>query len=320
MARVAQAFTSTRKSLTLTPDQILRIQDVERNGSCFTDGVGTISLDLAHQVVDVLLAALPSRKRRHQTKSTCFQIRLGGFKGMLSVDSTLKQSCVCVRPSMDKFVSPDSLTLDIAGVFSKPLPAYLNRPMIKVLEDLGIHDEVFLTLQRRIVQKVEHSRTNMSLAAELMQQLSISHPSGLPSLLRYLGNLLGNDANPRSEFVEECYDLMIMQSLRDLKYRARIPLEDSYTLVGVADEDDVLAPNNIYACIQYPGKAPFYLEGRVAISRSPCLHPGDVRVVCAVGKLDLEHAPRLTKLVNCVAFSVKGLCNTRAIYEGLKIG
>ncbi|KAH9814507.1 RNA dependent RNA polymerase-domain-containing protein [Melampsora americana] len=307
MARVAQAFTSTRQSLTLLPSQIVRIDDVERNGSCFTDGVGTISLELARQVDEVLTARLPSRQRRHHAKSSCFQIRLGGFKGMLSVDPTLTQACVCVRPSMDKFVSPDSLTLDIAGVFTRPLPAYLNRPMIKVLEDLGIHEQVFLTLQREIVRKVEHSRTNLRRAGELMDQLSMARTSGMPSLLRQLGTLIGDEGNPQSDFIEECYDLMIMQCFRDLKYRARIPLDASYTLVGVADEDRVLAPNFVYACIQYPGKAPFYLEGPITISRSPCLHPGDVRVVTGIGKLDPERAPRLNALRNCVVFSVAGM-------------
>lgn len=307
MARVAQAFTSTRQSLTLLPSQIVRIEDVERNGSCFTDGVGTISPDLARQVDEVLSAALPSRKRRHQAKSSCFQIRLGGFKGMLSVDPTLTQACVCVRPSMDKFVSPDSLTLDIAGSFTRPLPAYLNRPMIKVLEDLGIHEQVFLALQREIVSKVEHSRTNLRRASELMDQLSMARTSGMPSILRQLGTLIGDEGNSRSDFIEECYDLMIMQCFRDLKYRARIPLDASYNLVGVADEDRVLPPNFIYACIQYPGKAPFYLEGPITISRSPCLHPGDVRVVTGIGKLDPERAPRMNALRNCVVFSVAGM-------------
>ncbi|KAG0152502.1 hypothetical protein CROQUDRAFT_35271 [Cronartium quercuum f. sp. fusiforme G11] len=307
MARVAQAFTSTRKSLTLLPSQIIRIEDVERGGSCFTDGVGTISPDLAQQVNEALSAGMPLRKRKDQARSTCFQIRLGGFKGMLSVDSALNKSCVCVRPSMDKFSAPESLTLDIVDTFTRPLPAYLNRPMVKVLEDLGIHEQVFLSLQRTMLQTVERSRTNMRRASELMRSLSLAHQSGLSNVLKQLGNMLGDESDPCSEFIEECYDLMIMQSLRDLKYRARIPLKDSFTLVGVADEDEILAPNSIYACVQFPGKTPIYLEGPITISRSPCLHPGDIRVVSGVGQLDSLHAPRLSKLVNCVVFSVKGV-------------
>jgi hypothetical protein len=207
---------------------------------------------------------------------------------------------------MDKFDAPDSLTLDIAGTFTKPLVAYLNRPLIKLLEDLGIAPEVFLKLQDKIVRQVENSRSSPKLAADLMQQYSLGTNSGMPSILNKLSELLGEDMDVGSDFVKECYDLMIVQCLRDLKYRGRIPLEKSYTLVGVADEDNFLPPDSIYVCVQYPHGAPIYLKGLHAITRSPSLHPGDVRVVKAVGKLDPVVAPRLSSLVNCVVFPVQG--------------
>ncbi|PLW53729.1 hypothetical protein PCANC_04470 [Puccinia coronata f. sp. avenae] len=302
MARIAQAFTSTRRSLTLRPSEISRMTDVERNGSCFTDGVGTISQDLVDEVHRVLNIG----NSRKAVNSTCYQIRLGGFKGMLSLDPTLKGKVVRMRPSMDKFDAPDSLTLDIAGTFTKPLIAYLNRPLIKLLEDLGIAPEVFLKLQDKIVRQVENSRSSPKLAADLMQQYSLGTNSGMPSILNKLSELLGEDMDVGSDFVKECYDLMIVQCLRDLKYRGRIPLEKSYTLVGVADEDNFLPPDSIYVCVQYPHGAPIYLKGLHAITRSPSLHPGDVRVVKAVGKLDPVVAPRLSSLVNCVVFPVQG--------------
>ncbi|POW00802.1 hypothetical protein PSTT_12902, partial [Puccinia striiformis] len=266
MARIAQAFTSTRSSLTLRPSEIVRIEDVERNGSCFTDGVGTISKELIDQVHRVLNRG---RSSTRTNKSTCYQIRLGGFKGMLSLDPTLSGKVVKMRPSMDKFDAPDSLTLDIAGTFTRPLVAYLNRPLIKLLEDLGIQAQVFLKLQDRILKKVENSRSSPNLAADLIEQYSIGTSSSISSILRKLGVLLGEGISIDSDFIEECYDLMIIQSLRDLKYRGRIPIKKSYTL-------------------------------------SPSLHPGDVRVVNAVGKLDPKIAPRLSSLVNCVVFPVQG--------------
>lgn len=307
MARIAQAFTSTQRSITVRRQQIRQRVDIERGGSCFTDGVGTISQSLAEEVDKVLSSKLSARIMRRAVGSTCYQIRLGGFKGMLSIDPTLKTKVIRMRPSMNKFDAPDSRTLDIAGVFTRPLIAYLNRPLIKILEDLGIPDEVFLTLQKQVVARVETSRTSLTRSAKLMEQSSMAASSGMPSILKGLGRLLGPQANHCSRFIDECLDLMVMQCLRDLKYRARIPLENSYTLVGVADEDDFLQPDEIYACIQHQGAEPIYLEGPLTISRSPCLHPGDVRVVTGVGKLDPILAPRLNYLVNCVAFSVQGL-------------
>ncbi|KNE98721.1 hypothetical protein PSTG_08090 [Puccinia striiformis f. sp. tritici PST-78] len=44
MARVAQAFTTTKRVITLQPSQIKIMDDVICNGSIFTDGVGLISI------------------------------------------------------------------------------------------------------------------------------------------------------------------------------------------------------------------------------------------------------------------------------------
>ncbi|KAI9605380.1 hypothetical protein KEM48_002321 [Puccinia striiformis f. sp. tritici PST-130] len=233
MARIAQAFTSTRSSLTLRPSEIVRIEDVERNGSCFTDGVGTISKELIDQVHRVLNRG---RSSTRTNKSTCYQIRLGG-----------------------------------------PLVAYLNRPLIKLLEDLGIQAEVFLNLQDRILKKVENSRSSPNLAADLIEQYSIGTSSSVCSILRKLGVLLGEGISIDSDFIEECYDLMIIQSLRDLKYRGRIPIKKSYTLVGVADEDNLLDPDSIYVCVQHVPRGPLkYLKVQGHRSLPSCLGGGDL--------------------------------------------
>ncbi|MBW0525348.1 hypothetical protein O181_065063 [Austropuccinia psidii MF-1] len=131
--------------------------------------------------------------------------------------------------------------------------------------------------------------------------------SGLPQILRRLAGLMKTD-NPellQSRFLEDCLDLVVIDCLRDLKYRARIPLSDSYTLVGVADEDKCLSEGEIYACIKPKGKSKKYLKGRIAITRSPCIHPGDVQVVTAIGRPP-PGCQRLEGLTNCVVFSVKG--------------
>lgn len=49
-----------------------------------------------------------------------------------------------------------------------------------------------------------------------------------------------------------------------------------------------------------------YLEGPVAISRSPTMHPGDVQVARAVGEIPEGWAPHISLLKNCVVFSSKG--------------
>ena len=60
--------------LTLRPEQIMiNYPDIKRNGKCFTDGAGHIS---------IRLAALVSEKFGYLPCSA-FQIRIGGAKGVL---------------------------------------------------------------------------------------------------------------------------------------------------------------------------------------------------------------------------------------------
>lgn len=196
---------------------------------------------------------------------------------------------------MEKFDAPDSLTLDIAEAFTRPLPAYLNRPLIKILEDLGVPSVTFLRLQRQSVTNIHGAKSSPSQAASLLEQTGMT-VSRIPFILRRLSEMGLNGC--RDPFVSSCISLAIMHALRDIKYRqvllfrpsnsleiltqiclsARILVPGGWTLVGVADESDRLAEGQIYACIKRKGYSSIYLEGAVCISRSPTLHPGDVRV------------------------------------------
>lgn len=89
-ARMAQAFTATDPSLTLQESQIEIINDVEKiyrgEKVCFTDGVGQISYDLMKKVWSALHNGLGPAN----VFPSAFQFRLGGYKGVLTVDSSLK--------------------------------------------------------------------------------------------------------------------------------------------------------------------------------------------------------------------------------------
>lgn len=50
MARVSQGFTTTIPTVTLSHHQLREINDIERDGYVFTDGVGTISPKLAAEI------------------------------------------------------------------------------------------------------------------------------------------------------------------------------------------------------------------------------------------------------------------------------
>jgi RNA-dependent RNA polymerase len=77
-ARVSQAFTATDQSIQVEAEEILIKDDIERSGSNFTDGVGTISAELA-ALVRKALYHKRRRRRRPVADPTTFQIRLQVF-------------------------------------------------------------------------------------------------------------------------------------------------------------------------------------------------------------------------------------------------
>lgn len=85
---------------------VMKINDIQRNGFCFTDGNGFISKGLAKQVAEKLSIC--------STTTSAYQIRLAGCKGLLIVDpqSTFEQFYVKIRDSMQKFEC-DHWQLDI---------------------------------------------------------------------------------------------------------------------------------------------------------------------------------------------------------------
>ena len=87
-ARISQAFTSTDSGVSIEPEEIREVPDIEvlkvqGNPSAgkwnFTDGVGTISLELAKQIWDTIRARRRSA-RRVRVYPKCFQIRFQGCK------------------------------------------------------------------------------------------------------------------------------------------------------------------------------------------------------------------------------------------------
>ncbi|KAG8900740.1 hypothetical protein FRC00_011552 [Tulasnella sp. 408] len=94
--------------------------------------------------------------------------------------------------------------------------------------------------------------------------------------------------------------------LREMKHKARIPVKGSYTLVGVADFTGYLPPNTIFACVQLRDEKPFCIKGRVLITRSPQVHPGDVQFVEAIGKPPTGSVFEHERYYNCVVFSIQG--------------
>ncbi|KAJ6618813.1 RNA dependent RNA polymerase-domain-containing protein [Mycena sp. CBHHK59/15] len=318
-ARLAQAFTATDPSVKISRQQWEEVPDLVVPGHeddeklhskyVYTDGVGTISRELA----DMIWRALCESRHNsglHSIRPSAFQIRFLGYKGVVSVDEQLDKSgngiLMRLRPSMRKFDSDDvtamNAEIEIAMAFEKPNTAYLNRPLVMALEDRGVKQPAFRKLQDIAVADARTIDDSISQFCAVLRNHSLGNEFRLSYLLQQFEKL-GFDLEPKQRvpgidngFLRQIRQVAMNSILRDIKHGARIPILESYLLVGVADEgpaykragyDNVyeLPPGKIYACIQhYDDPEPTWLEGSCTISRSPVSHLGDVQRVQAIGK------------------------------------
>ena len=298
-ARIGQAFSETPFAVPLDENNILlkKIEDVASpdKSRIFSDGVGTISWD----VMEAIRYYLPHTKG----SPTCFQIRLAGAKGMLSLDSRLSGSQILIRPSMIKFPSEDMQNLEICDMASRPIPLVLNRQMIKILEDMGVPDNWFFKLQNTELTRLREITANASNTARFLKAQAIGEPFRLHKLFRQCD--LSRIDYRKEAFLRSVVEAAVLRELRLLKQKARIPVKEGITLFGIMDETGFLEENEVYVTFdtikgRYP---PPPRQGRLLVTRSPALYDGDIQF--ATNVIPPGDHP-LTEHRNCIVFSQKG--------------
>ena len=308
-ARVGQSFSTTRA--TRYRVKVEHIPDIERNGHCFTDGVGKISPFLAQLIAQE--HGLPNST----TDYPCvFQFRMGGCKGVLAVDPSLKMNIVQIRDSQEKFkVMEDYPGLNICRI-SQFSTAYLNIQLILVLSTLGIDDNVFLIKMRHMLADLQQAMHEEKKALELLQRnIDFNQMT-----LQLASMLLDGFMQTRDPFTISCLHLWRSWSIKYLKEKARMYVENGAFVLGCIDETGTLKGHfnddtndeearqdtgslpEIFLQIPEPSCKGMWkvLEGICVLARNPSLHPGDVRVVNAV------NVPQLHHLRNCVVFPQTG--------------
>lgn len=297
--RMGQCFSSTRPVCTLDPKEVEYIEDVQHNQYVFSDGVGKISPALAEEVAAQMeLKSVPS----------AFQFRLGGAKGVLTVDENLKGVVkVQLRKSQIKFES-EHLTLEVIRT-SSYINGYLNRQVITLLSSLGVKDEVFLELMEnmikdlsKLLQKPEEAVRvllgNVDEAGTVTSMVPIIQAGFLERKDPYLLNVL---------------NLFRINILKDLKKKAKITVPKGAYLLGVMDETGTLEENEVFVQIydtSNNGARKEIITGEVVVFRNPCFHPGDVRVVNAVDRPELHH------LTDVIVFPSKGFRDIPSMCSG----
>src|ERR1700684_3709441 len=99
---------------------------------------------------------------------------------MISLDSRLRGDARILRPSMIKFIGTNKTDIEICGTASKPLPAYLNRQLIKILEDMGVKDSYFLNLQAKEVNRLRIITDSPINASSFLKRQTIGEAVHLP--------------------------------------------------------------------------------------------------------------------------------------------
>jgi hypothetical protein len=233
---------------------------------------------------------------------------------MVALDSRLNGKSVFLRPSMIKFRESSATELEICTAGYNPLPLYLNQQMIKILEDMGVTNDFFLDLQAKEVERLRHVTLNDRNAAKFLKAHSIGNKIGLPLFIKMLSNL--STSFREDGFLNDVIEAAVLIQLRTLKYKARIPVQDGYTLLGIMDETGILEEGEIFIIIDVDGDRRVISRPdgkKTIVTRSPALHPGDVQLATAVTVP--EDSP-LMQLRNCICFSQKGVRDLPSMLSG----
>lgn len=309
IARMGQCFSTTEESVVVplhgeTMEDVADIEGgihpVSGKPFVFSDGIGMISESLMKKVCEKLdMAQIPS----------AIQIRYAGYKGMLCTNNALRGDKLILRKSMNKFVCSTSNSLEVIKV-SAPSVVYLNRPLITILEQLGVPERVFLHLQQNMVLQLCDAL--VSDAAALPVLSTYTHTSLPFSKLRMGGLSLCREPFTRSLM------LAVYKSMFDgLKEKSRIAIspDKGRNMLGVLDETGTLEYGQVFvqfthlgvdlSCIASNGSNSCtpktqVLTGTVLVTKCPCLHPGDVR------KFEAVDVPALRHIRDCIVFPAKG--------------
>lgn len=220
---------------------------------------------------------------------------------MISLEPRLPGDALVLRPSMIKFDGSKSAGIEICDAPKKPLPMYLNRQFIKILEDMGVEDQFFLELQAKEVKRLRDITENTINASTFLKRQSVGEPFHLPWLILALAD---RNLDFRADgFLRDTVELTLLSELRKLKHKTRIPVEKGYHLHGLMDETKFLQEGEIYCSVVEEGVVRYITGNDLIVSRAPALHPGDVQLV--KGVMPPAGSP-LLELHNCICFSQHG--------------
>ncbi|KAI1077496.1 RdRP-domain-containing protein [Whalleya microplaca] len=295
-ARLGQCFSTTRTPKSLPIGQSLKeIPDIERDGWCFTDGVGKIAQGLADHMLRTNTKAPPS----------AYQIRLGGCKGLLVQWPDVPFNEIHLRPSQKKFnASAKNLEIIKESRFSV---ATLNKQTINILSCLGVPDSVFTEMLKKQLANYERAMEDPTTAMKLLSRYV--DQNGITTTMAQM--IIDGFMTGKEPFFMALLQLWRAWSMRLLREKARIVVDKGAFVFGCIDETCTLRGHDqstessnskdpstlpqIFLQVPQagakPGEIAHYtaITGICVVGRNPSLHPGDIRVVEAIDVPALRH-------------------------------
>jgi len=318
-ARLGQCFSTTR-AVDLTV-QSIPISDIERNGYTFTDGVGKLSPFVAQMAAKEL-----GLSNAFDDPPSLFQFRLGGCKGVLALDPNITGREVHIRPSQQKFDVNFHPGLEIIRSSSLATP-FFNRQIIVVLSHLGVSDHVIIKKQQEMVNDYETAMTDGSVAIRKLRK----HIDMNQTTLTMAGMVLDGFMNVQDPFMMSLLKLWRACTIKNLKEKARIAIEDGAFVLGCVDEtaklkghvndpqsrldatqvEKLMTLPEIFLQVDDTNKKGHYkiIEGVCILARNPSLHPGDLRVVRAVNIPELRHLKNVVVLPQTGDRDLANMCS-----------
>ena len=320
--RYAQSYSTSLPSIKLQASQYVCLEDDKTIDQMFefTDGIGMIRMETAKEISSAL---------ELQFTAYIFQIRCACFKGVLvGFEDAIFDNCldtknlekgkqkegikVIFRKSQKKFeINENEIMLNIVSWVNtvENLPtASLNSEFIMILDgldkngSLGIRNYIVSLFINSLNDIKESTDDPMKAYSKLffgsvVSQFSIKYSS---ILLACEGKISENlDGNTHQMIINQILRHHLVPSISERKFN--IIVENSFNLMGIIDETDTLKEDEVFVAYRDSNGGIKYLDNiNVVVAKTPCYCLSEMRIVKA------KFIPKMSHLVNCIAFSKKG--------------
>jgi hypothetical protein len=326
-SRIGMSFSDSFQTCHVPLEAIDEIADIiiERQNIsyCFTEGCGQLSPWLARRVWRLVRerAVLLDMELPAEPVPSAFQVRLQGCKGVLVVNPQLAAAApsadddaaawprgahVRLRKSMVKYFAPHQSQLEVLS-WAAPERGLLTRQIVAVLSFLGIRDETLLAKLRDYCGDLDAAATSAAAAARL-GWFGVASAPPIASVaaaefasLDQLRRMLQCGISAAEPFAAAVLGALDRSARLDLLRSTTFVVERSRHALGVVDETGSLNYGEVF--FQFTASdngARLALAQRVFVTKTPCMHQGDVRVLQAVD------VPALHHIVDCVVFPQRG--------------